>query len=77
MEKKGDLLNQFAIISDLLEKINTETESVTIIVELKKDEFKNVFNYFEKKYNKKTDLPEETFTIKLGTIDIIFNMNNV
>ena len=31
MEKKGDLLNQLAIISDLLEKINCETETNTIV----------------------------------------------
>ena len=39
MEKKGELLNQLAIISDLLEKINTETISRTIVLELNKEEF--------------------------------------
>jgi len=33
MEKKGDLLNQLAIISDLLEKVNAEIESQTIVLE--------------------------------------------
>ena len=41
MEKKGELLNQLAIISDLLEKINTNTESKTIILELPESDFKN------------------------------------
>ena len=35
MEKKGDILNQLAIISDLLEKINANTESKTIVLNLK------------------------------------------
>ena len=35
MEKKGELLNQLAIISDLLEKLNTNTESKTIVLKLK------------------------------------------
>ena len=39
MEKKGELLNQLAIISDLLEKINTETISRTVVLELNKEEF--------------------------------------
>ena len=39
MEKKGELLNQLAIISDLLEKLNTNTESTTIVLNLKEEEF--------------------------------------
>ena len=34
MEKKGDILNQLAIISDLLEKVNVRVESKTIVFEL-------------------------------------------
>jgi hypothetical protein len=39
MEKKGELLNQLAIISDLLENINLETQSKIIVIELSKTEF--------------------------------------
>ena len=42
MEKKGELLNQLAIISDLLEKINTETISRTVVLELNKEEFESL-----------------------------------
>ena len=41
MEKKGELLNQLAIISDLLEKINTQTESTTIVLEMSNENFEN------------------------------------
>ena len=51
MEKKGDVLNQLAIISDLLEKINLDTLSTTIIIELNKVEFEKAFEIFKKKYN--------------------------
>ena len=44
MEKKGELLNQLAIISDLLEKLNTNTESKTIVLNLKEEEFLKAFN---------------------------------
>ena len=49
MEKKGEILNQLAIISDLLEKINLETESRTIILQLPKKDFEDTFEIIQKK----------------------------
>ena len=49
MEKKGELLNQLAIISDLLEKVNAETKSTTIVFELSNMEFDRVFDSIQKK----------------------------
>ena len=77
MEKKGELLNQLAIISDLLEKINTETISRTVVLELNKEEFQKSFELIQKKYGRRMDKPESSFSISIGGIDIIFNMNNV
>jgi hypothetical protein len=77
MEKKGDLLNQLAIISDLLEKVNAEVESQTIVLELNKTEFNKVFKTIEKKYGKVMETPTDTFTINMGVVNIIFNTNNV
>lgn len=77
MEKKGDVLNQLALISDLLEKVNLEVNSSTIIFNLSKEEFDKIFGLVQKKYDKKTDKPKNTFTITIGQVDIIFNMNNV
>ena len=76
MEKKGDLLNQFAIISDLLEKVNMESESTTVVIGVSKNEFERIFELIQKKYNRKTDKPSDTFKITIGVVDIIFNMNN-
>jgi hypothetical protein len=77
MEKKGDILNQLAIIGDLLEKINANTESRTIVLNLKEQEFLSVFNTIQKKYGRKMEKPEETFSISIGEVDIVFNMSNV
>jgi hypothetical protein len=77
MEKKGDLLSQLAIISDLLEKVNAEIESQTIVLELNKTEFNKVFKIIEKKYGKVMEIPTDTFTINMGVVNIIFNTNNV
>jgi hypothetical protein len=77
MEKKGDLLNQLAIISDLLEKVNADLESQTIILELEQEEFDRVFKLIQKKYGKTMDVPKDTFTINLGVVNIIFNTSSV
>jgi hypothetical protein len=77
MEKRGDLLNQLAIICDLLEKINAETQSSTIVFGLSNEEFNKIFDIVQKKYNRKMDKPKDTFKITIGMVDIIFNMNNV
>ena len=77
MEKKGELLNQLAIISDLLEKLNSEIETRTIILELPEEEFIKTFDSIQKKYGRKIDKPENTFTINIGSVDIIFNTSNV
>jgi hypothetical protein len=77
MEKKGELVNQLAIISDLIEKINTNTTSQTLILELPKEDFERAFEIIQKKYGKKIEKPKDTFTIKIGLVDIIFNTNNV
>ena len=39
MEKKGELLNQLAIISDLLEKANINSITQTIMFELDENDF--------------------------------------
>ena len=41
MEKKGELLNQLALISDLLEKANVDAKSKTVIIELDEKNFTN------------------------------------
>jgi CRP-like cAMP-binding protein len=76
MEKKGEILNQLAIISDLLEKINLETESRTIVLQLPKKDFEDIFELIQKKYNRRIDKPKNSFSITIGMIDIIFNMSN-
>ncbi len=77
MEKKGELLNQLALISDLIEKTNVDTKSSTIIFEVSKVEFEKIFDLIQKKYGKKIDNISNSFTINMGIVDIVFNTNNV
>lgn len=77
MEKRGDILNQFAIISDLLEKANIEAESKTIIIELNKNEFEKIYKLITSKTNGRVESVKNKFSIKIGEIDFVFNMSNV
>lgn len=75
MEKRGDLINQLAVISDLTEKLNMIFENSTMIFELDNVQFDKTYEYISKKQDKKTKLLD-TFTVKMGNVDIIFNKNN-
>jgi hypothetical protein len=77
MEKKGELLNQLAIISDLIENLNTEAESKILTLELNSEAFSNAFELIQKKYGRKMEKPKDSFSITIGMVDIIFNKSNV
>lgn len=77
MVKKGDLLNQLAIVSDLLEKVNATTKSTTLVFEVSNSEFERIFDYMGKKQNNRNEKPKDKFTITIGAVDIVFSTNNV
>jgi len=77
MTKKGDLLNQLAIISDLMEKLNANIKSNTIVFEVSKIEFEKIFQYLEKKNNTQNEIPKDKFTITIGNVDIVFSTSSV
>ncbi len=77
MEKKGNFFNQIAIISDLLEKINLESESRTVIFQLKEEEFNRIFNLNVEKTKQKISPVTNKFSIKIGDVDIVFSKSNV
>jgi len=76
MEKKGELLNQLAIISDLIEKLNTESVNNILTLELNEEAYINAFNKIQEKYGSKKIEPKNTFSITIGNVDIIFNKNS-
>jgi hypothetical protein len=77
MEKKGDIFNQLAIISELLEQCNIVSNNQAIIIELDRDEFVRVYKLTQLKAKRSLEIPKTTFNIKIGGVDIIFNMNSV
>ena len=76
MEKKGDILTQLALIADLLERANLEYNDVQVKYTLKKDEFDRIYKLVSSK-TKEKNVVVDTFSIKMGDVDITFNMNNV
>jgi len=76
MEKRGDLFNQLAIISDLLEKTNLISTSQPIIIELSKPEFDRIYKIIQSKVRFTSEFPKNSFNVKIGDVNIIFNMSN-
>lgn len=76
MEKKGEILNQLAIISDLVEKLNADVKSATIVYELNESEFIRIYDKIERKFGFTKVKPEDTFNVKMGSVDIIFNKSS-
>lgn len=76
MEKKGEILNQLALISDLVENLNADIKSNTIIFEVSKVEFDRILEIIEKKYNRRAQKVKNSFTLSIGKIDVVFNTSN-
>jgi hypothetical protein len=78
MEKKGEILNQLAIISDLLENANIEAGSKSVIFILDEKPFNEIFDKIIKKVKVyQANEVEETFSVKIGEIDFVFNKSSV
>lgn len=70
--KKGELLNQMAIISDLLENINLTSHSKTVVFDLSIDEFEKVFKIITNKIKTDVKITGNRFSVKIGEIDFMF-----
>lgn len=77
VEKKGEILNQLAIIADLLEKINLESQNKKLVIQLDKKEFDRIYTLVMSKKRDRTKMVKDTFSLSIGDVEIIFNTNNV
>jgi hypothetical protein len=76
MEKKGDLFNQLAIISDLIGQCNLESNNQTIIFELSREEFVRIYRLTQLKAKQSLEVPKTSFNVTIGGVNIIFSMSN-
>lgn len=80
MEKKGDMLNQLAIITDLIEKVNFAFNTASIVFDVNKKEFNNIYNYTSRKTGDEfVPLKDDAknFSINISDVQIIINKSNV
>jgi hypothetical protein len=80
MEKKGEILNQLAIIADLIEKVNLNYNSATIVFNVKENEFKRIYNYTSRKNGDKfIELKDDVrdFLITINNVHVKINKSNV
>lgn len=71
-EKKGDPLNQLAIIADLIEKINFNPSMSSIVFEFEHEEFLKISDIIQKKAHILDENVDYRFRMRIGTIDYIF-----
>jgi hypothetical protein len=72
MEKKGEIFNQLAIISDLLENVNIESTEKSVLFVLNKKEFDRIYDLIIKKVKVKAEAADTTFSVKIAEIDFVF-----
>ena len=77
-EKKGDILNQLAIISDLIEKVAIESNASTLFYELDEEQYEEVYEYIKEKFSGEgvEEDASGTFSILMGEITIMFSKNS-
>ena len=76
MEKKGDLLNQLAIIADLIEKMNVNSTNKSLLIKVEDKDFNELFDYFQSKNERKMQKPTDVFVINIESVEIIISKNN-
>ena len=77
MEKKGEILNQLAIISDLMENANIVSQTNEVIFTLPESEYNRIFKLITAKINIQMNNVNDTFSVKIGVVDFIFNKSSV
>jgi len=75
MEKKGEILTQMALISDLFERANMVSKNTSVIIMVTEDEFDRLFNLIIKKANLNLNKAEDRFSVKIGVVEYVFTLN--
>lgn len=69
------ILTQLAIISDLLENAHLSSEGSNIIFMVSEDEFDRLFHLIIKRANLNLNKVDDTFSVKIGTVEYVFTVN--
>jgi len=75
MEKKGEILTQLALISDLFERANMESDTTNVILTVNREEFDRLFHLITKKASTTLAVIDDTFTVRIGVVKYMFTVN--
>jgi hypothetical protein len=70
--ENNEILTELAVITELIEK-NIKLKDVSLNINLNQNDFLLFFNEVQKQYLKKIDIPETSFNLKIGNVNIKFN----
>jgi hypothetical protein len=76
MEKKGNILTQMAIISDLLENVNMVPDTIRVVFDVQDKEYNRLLDYFMKSAKIKLDKSSDTFNVEIGKASFIFSKSS-
>lgn len=76
MEKIGDLFNQFAIISDLIEKADLNFKETTLTFNVSPEEFQRIYKLVTQKANFSIGTPKNRFNMVIGKVNVVFDKND-
>lgn len=74
-EKKGDVLTQLALISDLLEKVNMQASDTGVFFVIDREEFNRIFDLISQKAKIKLDQVNDRFSVQIGMVEYVFSIN--
>ena len=77
MEKKGDLINQLAVISDLMENLNLKFKNPTITFQVSEQEYVDTYKIISQRARFSMQIPKDKFNITIGSVNVVFEKNNV
>jgi hypothetical protein len=72
----NDFFNQLALVVDAFEKCELKTLNKTLLFELEGDIYNELYRKTQLMVNDDSEEITTSFTIKIGEIDIVFNMSN-
>jgi len=74
MEKRGNVLTQLALISDLFERGNITSEKTSVTLIVNEEEFKRLFIIFSKKSKSKLLITNNMFKVKIGVVEYLIRV---
>lgn len=77
MENKVELLNRLAIITDLIERLEINSQNNVVSFDLEDENFNKLFDSLGSNSGRRTERPKDKFKVGIGAVEFVFNKNSV